>query len=221
MNWNDWEIVWKGQQLSVGPKADVAEVARSFEAKCRKSSRAVLFRNVAEGGTGLVGSFFIGWLACRHGAAGWPLWMSAVLFVGITAVFLTDFAKNWRHPIPIEATLLARVDAQIVMLRNQRRLMASWWAWYLIPGVAGIVFGFFGLSRLNYGKAPPGLLMELVRTPTTAAWIFILCAVVCVFLFQALRAVHNSVRDIDRHVAELEKLRNDAVSTLESGGAEG
>jgi hypothetical protein len=99
--------------------------------------------------------------------------------------------------------------------------MASWWAWYLLPGIAGIVFGFFGLSRLNYGEAPPGLWLELLRTPSTAAWIFILCAVVGASLFQALRAVLDSARDIDRHVAELEKLRNSAVSTLESGGAEG
>ena len=41
MNWNDYEAVWKRQELPVGADADLATLRETFETKRRKMGHTI------------------------------------------------------------------------------------------------------------------------------------------------------------------------------------
>lgn len=207
MSWNDWEAAWRRQQPPVGETADLAALKATFEARRRKLAATVLLRNSLEGGTGIAGTAFLVWLSWRHGIAGWPVAISATIFFCITCVFITDLIRSLRARVGPEAPMLAKVEAEIAELEHQRRLMRTWWAWYLVPGLVALALGFVGLARLNYGRSPPGFLVELLTTPLTAAWLFILVASFTFPLIRVCRALRRAMADARLRLDELEKLK--------------
>ena len=59
-------------------------------------------------------------------------------------------------------------------------------------------------------KAPPGLLLELLTTPASLAWIIVMIATIGLALFWAWRANHLAVRKhLDPRLEELEKLQQE------------
>jgi hypothetical protein len=207
MNWNELEVIWR-RQKTPSTTTDGAEIRRTFEERHRKMRATLLVRNVAEGGTGLVLTPVITYLGTRQGTAAWPLRITAALLFAVTCVFVVDQLRIWRHRLGPGVPLLAKVDAELWELRHQRRLIQAWAWWYVSPCVVAITIGFIALSRLNFGKAPPGLLTEILTTPITLVWIVILLAVVGVALWRIWHANREAIlKQIDPRIVELETLR--------------
>jgi hypothetical protein len=212
MSWNDWEAAWRRQEPPVGATADVETVKQSFEANRRKLARTVLMRNVIEGGTGIVLTPVMVLITLHYGGAGWPLAISTALLFGVTCVFIVDLVRSFRRRVGPGASMLAKIDAEIAELRHQRRLISTWWAWYLVPGVAAGVIGLVTLGRLNYGESPPGFLTNLLTTPITLAWIIVLVAIPSYFLCGVWRDLRKAIKNVQLRLDELEKLRRYLLS---------
>ena len=211
MSWNDWEAAWRRQEPPVGATADVAAIRQTFEAKRRQLACTVLMRNAAEGGTGILLTPVMAAITWHYGKAGWPLAISTVLLFAVTCVFIVDLIRSRRWRVGPGAPLLVQIEAEIAELRHQGRLLRTWWAWYLVPGVAAIVIAFIALGRLNFGAAPPGFLVNLLTTPVTLAWIIILGASFAYALGGAWRDIRQAIKNIQLRIEELEKLRQDAT----------
>lgn len=212
MSWNDWEAAWRRQEPPVGATADVETVKQSFEANRRKLARTVLMRNVVEGGTGIVLTPVMVLITLHYGRAGWPLAISTALFFGVTCVFIVDLVRSLRHRVGPGASMLAKIDAEIAELSHQRRLIGTWWAWYLLPGILAGGIAFVTLGRLNYGEAPPGFLTNLLTTPITLAWIVILLVLPSYFLIGVWRDLRKALKYAQLRLDELEKLRRYLLS---------
>jgi hypothetical protein len=212
MSWNDWEAAWRRQEPPVGATADVESIKQSFEAKRRKFARTVLMRNVAEGGTGIVLTPVMVLITCHYGKEGWPLAISTALLFGVTCVFIVDLIRSVCRRVGPGASMLAKIEADIAELRHQRSFINTWWAWYLLPGVAAIGISFVTLGRLNYGTAPPGYLTNLLTTPITLAWIIVLIAVPSYFLHGVWRDLQKAIKNIQLRIDELEALRQYLLS---------
>lgn len=207
MNWSDLEVVWRRQEIPA-PTTDVDVTKRTFEQRYQKLRANLFVRNIAEGCTGLLVALVMVYLWTRHGRAGWPLGIAALLLFAVTCVFIVDQLRISRHRPGPETALLAKVEAELWELRHQKRLIQTWPWWYLLPCVTAIVIGFITLSRLNFGKAPPGLLMEILTTPQTLIWIVVMFAVVGVALLQVWRSNRDAVsKRIDPRIDELDTLR--------------
>jgi hypothetical protein len=206
MNWNELEVIWRRQKIP-STTTEVDEIRRTFEQRHRKMRANLLVRNIAEGGTGLVLTPVFVYLWVHHGEAGWPLGITAVLLFAVTSVFILDQLRIWRRRLGPGVPLLAKVEAELSELRHQRRLIQTWAWWYLLPCFVAITIGFITLSRLNFGKAPPGLLIEILTTPITLAWIVIFVIIVGFGLWRVWRANRKAIlKQIDPRIVELEIL---------------
>jgi hypothetical protein len=208
MNWNEMEVIWRRQEIPAAT-TEIDEIRRTFEQRHRKLRTNLLVRNVAEGGTGLLLTPVMVCIWAHYGKAGWPLGVTTLIFFAITCVFIIDQLRIWRHRLGPETPLLAKVEAELWELRHQRRLIQTWPWWYLLPLFAANVIAMNTLSRLNFGKAPPGFLTEILTTPATLAWIIVLVAVVGVALLQVWRGNRKAVlKQIDPRIVELVTLRH-------------
>ena len=99
MNWNEWEFVWKRQDLPVGAGADVAKLMETFEAAHRRMARVLLVRDLTEASAGVLVSGVFAFTAWRMGRAGWPIAIAVALCLGVTGVFLWERVKG-RPPGP-------------------------------------------------------------------------------------------------------------------------
>jgi hypothetical protein len=208
MNWNELEVIWRRQEIP-STTTDVEEITRTFEQRHRRLRTNLLIRNAAEGGTGLIMTPVLVYLWMRSGKAGWPLGITTAILFAVTCVFVLDQLRIWRQRLGPGVPLLAKVEAELFELRHQRRLIQTWAWWYLLPGVVAIVIAWITISRLNYGKAPPGLLTEILTTPITMAWIAILAAVVGFALWRVWRSNCDAIqKQIDPRIVELEMLRD-------------
>jgi hypothetical protein len=212
MSWNDWEAVWRRQEAPVGASNDVAAIKQTFDAKRRKLARTVLLRNAVEGGTGILLTPVMAYITWHYGKAGWPLAISTLILFAVTCVFIVDLIRSRRCRVGPGAPLLVKIDVEITELRHQRRLLSTWWAWYLIPGVVAIGISFVTLGKLNYGEAPPGFLKALLTTPLTLAWIIVLVAIPSYFLCGVWRDLRQAIKNVQPRLDELERLRQDVLS---------
>lgn len=208
MNLNDYEAIWKRQELPRGTDADLTDLRQTFEAKRRKMERTILLRNFIEGAGGILASAGFGLLTWKQGIIGWPVIVGLMLIAGVSCVFLYD---GWRfqraRPGP-EAPILAKLDATIAELRHQRGFISHYGKWYLTSyGTAILLIGYGFLQQMRRG-APPEFLVTLLTTPVTAAWIAILLIVPVAATVWWWLDVQKTIRQrIDPRLAELEKLR--------------
>lgn len=211
MNWNDYEAVWKRQALPVGATADVAELRHTFEAKRRKLAATLLVRDGLEALAGLlvVGVFaFVWW---HMGKEGWPIAPAIILLLGVTGFFVRERIRTHRQRLGPEASVLAKLEAELAELRHQRRLLLNVWAWYLAPCAGAIVCFGVAVIRKMLVDLPPGFFTKLLEHPLLIAGILGYCVVVLPLLFWGVWAMNRRAvrKNIEPRIEELEKLRQE------------
>ncbi|MBS0630559.1 MAG: hypothetical protein JSS11_01495 [Verrucomicrobia bacterium] len=200
MNWNDYEAVWKRQPLPKGAEADVSELRRSFETKSRKLEATIRVRDYTEAGAGLVVTVACGFIWAKHGSSWWPMGLIMALMLGLSGVFIRErlMARRWR--VGPAASLLAKVEADLAVMRRQCRLAEKVWLWYLAPGVAALAIHLCLVVR----DAAPG---SVQRDPwLLTGRIFFYLSVILFTWWINWRTLRRRLRP---RLAELEKLRDE------------
>jgi hypothetical protein len=213
MNWNDYEAIWKRQELPVGAGADLTDLRATFETKRRKLARGLFVRDLIEGFGGALLALAFGTWAWRTGRAGWPFAVGVLLILGVASVFLHSWLRSRRTRLGPEAALLVRLDLNIAELRHQRRLLDNIGKWYLTPYVIAIGLMGWDLSRYAGRRAPPGLMREMLTAPLTLAWILVLLLVILWAFWWWWRGIQHVVHQrIDPRLEELMKMRRDVLA---------
>jgi hypothetical protein len=137
MNWNDLKSVWAGQSLLSGPYADIAALRDEFEAKRRRLARVLFWRDVREAAAALV----VAGVFAHMGPVGWPTALAVVLMLGLAGFFVWERFRAHQQKVGADASLVAKLEAEIAELRRQRGLLLNVGTWYLAPcmGAAAIV----------------------------------------------------------------------------------
>jgi hypothetical protein len=203
MNWSDYEAAWKRQKLPVGMGADLPTLRATFEARSRKMHGALLVRDLAESGAGLVvvGAYAFFWWRLK--AAGWPLAFAIALILGIGGVFVRERFRARRLRLGADAPLLAKVEADIAELRHQRRLLQTVWAWYLAPCAGAMAIQAAVVIRRLPSWDP-------LREPPIFLGFIAFFAVIFWFVWHLNRVAVK--KQIQPRLDELEKLRADLLS---------
>ena len=203
MNWNEWEFVWKRQDLPVGAGADVAKLMETFEAAHRRMARVLLVRDLTEASAGVLVSGVFAFTAWRMGRAGWPIAIVVALCLGVTGVFLWERVKARRTRTGPGAALLEKVEADLAELRHQRSLLTNVAWWYLAP----LFLACMIVMATVTARTPHG---SLQRAPLFMAGmiLFFLALYVGVWVINR-RAV---TKQLDPRLAELDKLRREILS---------
>jgi hypothetical protein len=137
MNWNDLKSAWAGQSLLSGPYADIAALRDEFEAKRRRLARVLFWRDVREAAAAL----FVAGVFAHMGPVGWPTALAVVLMLGLAGFFVWERFRAHQQKVGADASLVAKLEAEIAELRRQRGLLLNVGTWYLAPcmGAAAIV----------------------------------------------------------------------------------
>ena len=214
MNWNDYEAVWKRQELPVGSAADLAGLRATFETKRRKLAATLIFRDFLEAGAGLLVAGVFAFVWWQIGPPAWPMAFAIALILGVSGFFVRERFRARRQRAGAEASLVAKVEADIAELQHQRHLLRTVWKWYLAPCAGAIAIVAATLVRILILKAPPGFLTAFWEHPAALAWIIFYFAVVLpVFFWGAWALNRRAVRTgIDPRLEELEKLRGDLLA---------
>lgn len=199
MNWNDWEFVWKRQELPKGPDAEIEKLKAAFEAKHQQMRRALLVRDYSEMGAGVVVCVFLARVGWRLGAHGWPFVIVIALVLGVTAVFVRERWRARRAVMSPTASVLEKVEADLAELRHQKGLIGKVALWYIAPLYTAIVIGVVTLATAK-PWFDPVLLSANLGFQT----------LVCGFAWWINhRALHQRIKP---RLAELEKLHCDLRS---------
>jgi uncharacterized membrane protein len=201
MNWNDYEAVWKRQELPVGANADLANLRETFETKRRKMAATLFLRDILEASAGVAVSIALAFTWWQQKTAGWPIALAIILTLGVTGVFIKERIRTRRNRLRPDASLLAKLEADITELSHQRRLLLNVWKWYLAPLAAAIAIV---VATISYNRAP------WQRDP-----VFLGCyGLFCALLFWGVWALNRQAvrKQIDPRLAELEKLRRDILT---------
>ncbi len=205
MNWNDLEVIWRRQEPPVGASADLAHLHATFEAKHRKMAVALAIRDWSEAGAGLLSSVAFASLAFGFWLRGkpfWPIVIGVALTSGVTGVFIRERLRVRRQRLGADATLQAKIEADIAELRRQRRLLNTVATWYLAP----VYVAMLTVMATFYLNAKP---WEPVREQWFISGFITLHAIV----FGAVWALNRrEVRTrVEPRLEELEKLRSELL----------
>jgi hypothetical protein len=200
MNWNDYEAVWKRQELPIGADADVAKLRQTFETKRRKLAATLLVRDLLESGAGLLACIVCGFLWWKLGPTGWPIGLAMALTLGVSAVFVRERLRSRQLRLGEAAPLLTKVEADLAELRHQRQLLHTIWRWYLGPLLTAILIIHFTLTMHGPAWSPQ-------RDPVFNAG-FVAFYLFCVGLVWLIN-YRAGRKQIDPRIAELDKLRRD------------
>ncbi len=200
MNWNDYRAVWKRQELPVGAAADLASLKATFENRHRKQAAALLVRDFAEAGAGVLGCIGFAFIWRKLGSTGWPIGLAMALILGVSGVFVRERFQARKLRLGEDAPVLAKVEADLAVLRRQGHLLHTIWWWYLGPLLAAILIGHF---TLVFNRPGPQ------RDPVLNAG-FVGFYLFCIWFAWLInrRAVRKQV---EPRIAELEKLHRDLV----------
>ena len=204
MNWNDYEAVWKRQELPIGANADLANLRATFETKRRKLAAAIQVRDFAEAGAGLIIAAAYAFFWWQLGRAGWPLAFGIVLILGVVGFFVRERLRARRLRLGADAPLVAKVEADIAELRHQCHLIRSLWAWYLAPCAGAIAIQCWVIVRRATAWSPVHELWFLLCLGLFFAVTFWLA---WLLNRQALR------KQLEPRLVELEKLHCDLTGT--------
>jgi len=215
MNLNDYEAVWKRQELPVGANADIAALRETFETKRRKAAATLFARDLLEGLTGVFVSGVFAYVWWQVGREGWPLVFAIALVLGVSGFFVRERFRAHRIRLGAEASMLTKVEADIAELHHQRRLLLNLWSWYLMPLAAAIVVVSLTLGRVLMIKAPPVFFTTLRENPVALFWIVLYFAGVLPLCFWGAWAINRRAvrKQIDPRLAELEKLHADLLAS--------
>ena len=215
MNLNDYEAIWKRQELPVGAAADLATLKDTFETKRRKLAKILYVRDVLEGTTGLLVSGVFAYMWWHIGKDGWPIALAICLILGVTGFFLRERIRTHRNRLGPDVTLLAKLEAELAELRHQRRLLLNIWSWYLAPCAGAIVIMVATMVKILVSKGPPGFLASFWEHPAALAWIIFYFAIVLPLCFWGAWAINRRAvrKQIEPRLEELEKLHRDLTSS--------
>lgn len=203
MNSNDWEMIWKRQELPRGAEADLAMLRETFAAKSRKTAKTLLVRDCLEASAGLLVCAVFALMWWTQGRAGWPIGVAMLLVLGVTGFFLRERVRAHRARLGADAPLLEKLKADLAELRHQRRLLLGIWMWYLAPLGAAIV-----IACLTIVRNRPA--WDISRDARFLAGYFVLCALLFIVVgVMNRRAVRQQ---LEPRITELEKLRSDLLS---------
>ena len=200
MNWNDYEAVWKRQELPVGAGADLAKLKQTFEARRRKMAATLLVRDLLESGTGMLLCIALGLIWKKTGLTGLPIGLAMALLLGVSAIFVRERFRARKSRLGEDATLLAKIEADLAELRHQRHLLRTILWWYLGPGFASILIVHFTIAF----HRPPWERDPVVSAGFVGFYLF------C-FWFVWLINRRAGRKQIEPRIAELEKLRRELV----------
>lgn len=210
MNWNEWEMIWRRQQTPAGAGADLALLKQTFEEQRSKLRRNILVRNVSEGVTGLALSALLAFIGARAGVGGWRMWTGLALLLGVSLVFVFDFVRAQRSRLPGDATILAKIDAEIAEFRHQQRLLARIGLWYFLPMAASFVLIVSAWAARIGRDIPPGMLHDAFKTTTIITWLVSTLAITGAATAWVWREQVKSIRTrVIPRLEELKKLRED------------
>ena len=203
MNWNDYEAVWKRQELPVGADADLATLRETFETKRRKMAATLVVRDIAEASAGIVVSIAFSLAWWKQGKTGWPIALAIILILGVTGFFIKERIRTHRNRLGPDTSLLTKLEAEIAEMRYQRRLLLTLWSWYLTPCVAATIIVF------------ATIILHAPAWALTSHLLFLGGFIpVFGFLLWGVWALNRRAvrKQIDPRLAELEKLRHDILS---------
>ena len=206
MNLNDYESIWKRQELPVGANADLKALRETYETKRRKMAGTLFVRDIVEASAGLFVAVVFGFKGWHMGKAGWPIALAVALILGVTFFFIRERFRARRTRVGADGPVLAKLEADIAELQHQRRLLLSVATWYLAPCLAAMLIFAATISI----SAPT----PLSRDPLFQAiyWAFV------AILYWGVWALNRRAvrRQIDPRLAELEKLRADLLSSSQN-----
>lgn len=203
MNLNDYEAIWKRQELPVGAAADLATLRETFETKRRKLAATLFARDLREAGAGGLVVAFYAWFWWHEGSVAWPVVFAIALILGVSGFFVRERFLARRRRLGTDAPLLAKVEADIAELRHQGRLVRTVWAWYLAPCAGAIAIQVAAILHRVPSWNPlhrPAVLLGFVAFFALVFWL------VWLINRRALR------KRIEPRLDELEKLREDLLS---------
>lgn len=204
MNLSDYEAVWKRQPLPRGFVADSSELKATFETKRRKMAATLWVRDWIEllaCGSAMV---FYAQFWQEVGRAGWPMGGAILMVLFVAGVFIRERLRTRRHRLDADASLLAKISADLAELRHQRQLLRRVWQWYIAPCAIAVMLHAGVILR----QAPP---QDPVREPISVAVIAIFVGAVCWIVWIINR---RAVRlRIEPRILELEKLQREVSST--------
>jgi hypothetical protein len=214
MNWNDYEAVWKRQELPVGAGSDIGMLKNTFEIKRRKQAAALVVRDWAEASAGIVGSLAYARIWWSIGREAWPLAIAMILILGVTAFFVKERMRTHRNRLGAQAPLLAKLSADIAELNHQRHLLLTLWWWYLGPIALAIAIASFTILRVAIIQLPPELLATLLQQPLIWALLIITVGGIGCLLWFGWVINLNAVRKrIEPRLTELEKLQRSLLTS--------
>lgn len=203
MNWNDWEMIWKRQELPRGADADLTTLRETFDAKSRKLAKGLLARDILEASAGVFVAGALALIWWKQGREGWPIGVSIILVLGVSGVFLRERLRAHRSQVGPDAPMLARLEAEIAELQHQRRLFLRMWQWYLAPVGAAIV-----ILCLTIARSRPT--WDVSRDPLFLGGFFAFYGALFWVVWLANR--RSVRRRLDPRIVELEKLRADLLA---------
>ena len=214
MNWNDYEAIWKRQELPVGGMTDLTTLKNTFETKRRKLAATLFARDLLEAGAGLFVAGVIAYTWWHMGKAGWPMAVALALILGVSGFFVRERFRTRRLRLGPDAPLLAKVEADIAELRHQRQLLLNIWSWYLAPIAASIVISIATLLRIMILKVTPDFFSRFWEHPAALAWVILYVAVVLPACFWGVWALNRRAvrKQIEPRLEELEQLHRELLS---------
>ena len=210
MNWNDYEAAWKRQELPVGAKADLDILKATFESKHRKMAAVLSASDLLEAGAGVVSCVAYGFVWSKMGRSGWPIAISIALVLAVVAVLIRERVVARRNRLGPEATLLAKVEADMAVLHRRRRLTMGLWIWYLGPTALSMVI----VGQTICASRPE---MDIARDPFFLGGFYAFFALLLWFAWEINRRA--VIKRLDPRLEELEKLRREISSEGEPSSA--
>lgn len=199
MNWNDYVAVWKRQPLPVGESADLRELRATFETKRRKLAATLWVRDLTE----LLACVVLVWVYSRYwqkvGPTGWPMGLAILMIVFVASAFIRERWRVRRSRLGPEASLRAKIEADLAELHHQRHLLLRVWAWYIAPCAAAILIHLGVIVAHDQERRP---------TSWVVASIFAVAACGGIWALNR-RAVR---KQIEPRLAELQKLHRDVLA---------
>jgi hypothetical protein len=215
MNWNDCEVIWKRQEPPVGADADVAVLARTFEAKRRKLARGLFVRDISEGATGMFLSAFMAFVWWKLGRDAWPMAIAIGLALALSVFFFSERVRAHRLVLGPAATMISKLEAEITELRHQHRLLFNVGTWYLAP--VGAIWATMVVTIIRHARIHdrPGAptFADLMGNPSTAGFIILYFGIIVPLTFWGTWFINRRAarKRIEPRIEELEKLRRELL----------
>jgi len=194
MNWNEIEQLWRGQTPAAAPAA-IPDLP-TLEARQRQLARSLSRRDWLEAGTALAVAGVFAAVAAVTRLPVLPVGLSIGLLVLLAGFFAKERLQARRQRPRAEVPVRDRIQAEIQLVRRQRRLLQGVLWWYLLPIAAALALFFSAVVM----AAPPAIQAALVPK---LCWFGVVYAAFLVFVWwlnqRAIRTeLQPRLRDLER-----------------------